>query len=112
MKKAKEILDKRLTNRVRLEKEAPELFYGFRELMKAYYKRGALSVKYKELMAVTAAVATCCAPSLAHHINNAIALGASRKEIIEAATVGVEFGGGPAFVLVRDHLLDYMDDLE
>jgi len=112
MKKAKDILDKRLTNRGRLAQNAPELFYGFRELMKAYYKRGAVSVKYKELMAVTAAVATCCAPSLAHHINNAIALGASRKEIIEAATVGVEFGGGPAFVLVRDHLLDYMDELE
>ena len=111
-KAAKEILDERLTNRVRMEKEAPELFQGFRELMKAYYKKGALSIRYKELMAVTASVATVCAPALAYHINNAIAHGASRKEMIEAATIGVKFGGGPALVMVRDHLLEYMDALE
>ena len=60
--KAKEVLEKRLENRRRLEKEAPTLYTGFNELMKAYYSRGVLDRKYKELMAITGAVATRCIP--------------------------------------------------
>ena len=64
---ANEILKKRKENTDRLEKEAPDLYNGFNELMKHYYKHGILGRKYKELMAVTASVATRlpvrCAPS-------------------------------------------------
>lgn len=62
MDNAKEILKKRKRNRERLEKEAPDLYHGFDELMKHYYKHGALDRKQKELMAVAAAVATRCIP--------------------------------------------------
>jgi hypothetical protein len=31
--------------------------------------------------------------------------------VLEAATIGVEVGGGPSFVVVRDHLLDFLDDI-
>ena len=37
--------------------------------------------------------------------------GATRNEILEAATIGVEVGGGPSFVVVRDNLLDFLDDI-
>ncbi len=60
--RATEILEKRLDNRSRLEKEAPNLYRGYNELMKAYYSHGAVERKYKELMAVAAAVATHCRP--------------------------------------------------
>ena len=60
MDNAKEILKKRKKNTERLEKEAPDLYHGFDELMKHYYKHGALDRKQKELMAVAAAVATRC----------------------------------------------------
>jgi AhpD family alkylhydroperoxidase len=63
-------------------------------------------------MAVTASVATRCIPCLANHANNAVSAGATRAEIMEAAAIGVEFGGGPSFVVVRDHLLDFLDDIE
>ncbi len=108
----KDILKKRTENRARLEKEAPNLYNGFNELMKHYYKRGVLDRKYKELMAVTAAVATRCVPCLANHTNNALAAGATRAEVLEAAAIGVEFGGGPSFVMVRDNLLDFLDEIE
>ena len=107
-----EILIKRKRNRDRLEQEAPDLFNGFNELMKYYYKETALDLKQKELIAVGAAVATRCIPCLANHANNAIALGATRAEVIDAAAIGVEFGGGPSFVAVRDNLLDFLDDIE
>ena len=112
MEAAKDILKKRAQNRDRLEKEAPNLYHGFNELLKHYYKHGAVERKYKELMAVAASVATRCIPCLANHANNAIATGATREEILEAAGVGIEFGGGPSFVIVRDHLLDFLDDIE
>ena len=108
----KDILKKRAKNRVRLEKEAPNLYSGFNELMKYYYKPGALERKYKELMAVALSVATRCVPCLANHATNAIEAGATREEVVEAAAVGVEFGGGPSFVVVRDNLLEFLDEIE
>ncbi len=57
---AKDILRERKANRERLEKEAPDLFHGFNELVKYYYKQGALDRKHKELMSVACAVATHC----------------------------------------------------
>lgn len=112
MSNLEEILIKRKRNRDRLENEAPNLFNGFNELMKNYYKDSALDQKYKELIAIGAAVATRCIPCLANHANNAISNGATREEIIDAAAIGVEFGGGPSFVIVRDNLLDFLDDIE
>lgn len=112
MSNAKDILKKRSINRKRLENEAPDLFKGFNEMMKYFYKPGALDRKQKELMAVTASVATRCIPCLANHANNAMTAGSSKEEIIEAAAIGVEFGGGPSFVVVRDYLLDFLGDIE
>ncbi len=108
----KDIVKKRIENRERLEKEAPSLYNGFNDLLKHYYKHGALDRKYKELMAVAASVATRCIPCLANHANNAISSGATREEVLEAAAIGVEFGGGPSFVVVRDNLLDFLDEIE
>ncbi|MCE5262395.1 MAG: hypothetical protein LLG97_02545 [Deltaproteobacteria bacterium] len=45
-------------------------------------------------------------------MGNALSARATREEIIEAASIGVEFGGGPSFALVRDHLLQFWDDLK
>lgn len=106
------ILIGRKRNRDRLEREAPNLFNGFTALMKNCYQDSALDSKYKELIAVGAAVATRCVPCLANHANNAYTHGANREEIIDAAAIGVEFGGGPSFVVVRDHLLAFLDDIE
>ena len=111
MRNAKDILKHRLVNRKKLEEEAPNLFHGFNELMKYYYKPGALDRKYKELIAVALSVATRCIPCLANHANNAVSAGANRQEILEAAAIGVEFGGGPAFVLVRDNLIQFLDEI-
>ena len=112
MESLAKILVNRKKNRDRLEKEAPDLFGGFNELMKAYYKESALSLKQKELIAVGAAVATRCIPCLANHMNNAISHGATREEVIDAAAIGVEFGGGPSFVAVRDNLFNFLDEIE
>lgn len=111
MTTVKEILEKRATNRARLEQEAPSLYAGFTDLMKAYYKPSAMERKQKELCAVAAAVATRCVPCLANHATNAVKAGAAREEVVDAAAIGVEFGGGPSFVVVREHLLQFLDEI-
>jgi len=111
MGELEQILKSRNASRERLQKEAPDLFNGFNELMKYYYKPGALSRWEKELMAVTASVATRCIPCVGIHLNNAMAAGATREQALEAAAIGVEFGGGPSFVVVREHLLGMLDEI-
>jgi AhpD family alkylhydroperoxidase len=108
----KEIVKNRIANAKHLEQDAPDLYHGFNDLMKRYYKHGALDRKQKELMAVTASIATRCIPCLANHVNNAIQAGATKDEVFEAAAIGVEFGGGPSFVIVRDTLLGFLDEIE
>lgn len=107
----RQIADKRAKNRKRLEKEAPLLFEGFDNLMKAYYAPSALDTRYKELIAVALSVSRCCVPCLANHTKNAIEAGATREEVIDAAKIGIEFGGGPSFVVVRSNLLDFLNEL-
>lgn len=109
--RVQQIVEKRTKNRGRLKKDAPLLFEGFYGLMKAYYQPSALDNKYKELIAVALSVSRCCIPCLANHTKNAIEAGATREEVIDAAQIGIEFGGGPSFVVVRNNLLDFLDEL-
>ncbi|MCX6690347.1 MAG: carboxymuconolactone decarboxylase family protein [Methanoregula sp.] len=109
--RVRKIVEKRAENQKRLKKEAPLLFEGFDNLMKAYYAESALDTRYKELIAVALSVSRCCIPCLANHTKNAIEAGATREEVIDAAKIGVEFGGGPSFVVVRNNLLDFLDEL-
>lgn len=105
------IITKRAKNQKRLKNEAPLLFRGFNDLMAAYYAKSALDTKYKELIAIALSISRCCIPCLAVHTKNAVEAGATREEVIDAAKIGVEFGGGPSFVVVRNNLLEFLDEL-
>lgn len=109
---ARKIIEDRKAATARLEAEAPTLREGFGQMIAAYYAPGALDLRGKELAAVACSVATASVPSLATHIANALAAGANRDQVIEAAAIGVEFGGGPAYTIARDHLLDFIDEIE
>ena len=111
METARDLLGKREVNMKRLETEAPHLVHGFKEFITDCFRPGALDRKQKELMAVAATIAVRCIPCVAHHANNAVKAGATRDEVLEAATIGVEVGGGPSLVVVRDHLMDFLDDI-
>ncbi|MEL7670844.1 hypothetical protein [Methanobacterium sp.] len=45
-------------------------------------------------------------------VNNAISAGATREEVIEAAAIGVKFGGASAYTIVRNNLLNCLDEIE
>ena len=100
----RDLLNTRAKNRLRLQKEVRCRTIASTRCSKRVYQEGAITLKNKELMAVAASVATRCVPCLANHASNAVAAGATRQEVLEAAGIGVEFGGGPSFIVIRDNL--------
>jgi len=68
---------------------------------KAAYSDGALSKKFKELIAVGISVTIDCESCMQWHIEQAAKVGATKAEILEAIEVGIEMGGGPATVSAR-----------
>ena len=62
---------------------------------------GALSSKYKELIAIAISIVVQCEWCIAFHVKMAIDKGASRQEIMESCWVAVAMGGGPALMYMQ-----------
>lgn len=81
--------------------EAPELesFLGFVETAEA---TDTLSNKTKELMSLAIGVVLRCHPCILWHTNAALDAGASEEEVVDALTVAVVMGGGPAMAYATE----------
>ena len=75
---------------------APELMKAFWEFDKAAVAKGAIPVKYKELIAVAVAVTTQCPYCIEIHANNARKAGAGEAELVEATMVAASLRAGGA----------------
>ena len=93
-------------------KESPKFMAAFNRLDGTAYADGALSRKHKELMAVAISVATRCSYCIAYHVEHCYELGATRDEILEAAQMGVVFGGSPALAYMGGVLIPALDECE
>ena len=91
-------------------------FYGeqlqaFAKFSESLYKPMKLDTKTKELIAVAVATYTTCEYCIVSHVYKALNAGATPEEIIEAALVSVNFGGGPAYAhtitLVKDAIKEF-----
>jgi pyruvate dehydrogenase E2 component (dihydrolipoamide acetyltransferase) len=107
-----ETLAERERNRERIQRMAPDLAAAVSGMITSNLKPGALDRRQKELIGVAGSVITRCEPCLAHHVRDALAAGATRQQVIEAASVGVNFGGAPSFVLCYSVLMQFLDDSE
>jgi AhpD family alkylhydroperoxidase len=81
-----------------LGSEIPGTMTGFTQLHKEAVQPGALSTKCKELIALAIAVVVRCDGCISYHVHDALATGATRKEITEAIGVAVMMGGGPSLM--------------
>jgi AhpD family alkylhydroperoxidase len=90
-----------------LAKAVPQAFASFRGLMTEATKDGALSSKFKELIAVAIAVEKGCGDCILFHVANAKKHGATREELSEALVVCIEMGGGPGAVYASRALTAY-----
>ncbi len=84
-----------------MKEDNPKYVEAFHEFFKETEKPGALDTKTKELISLALGVKAQCPFCIAFHTKNAIALGATRQEIMEAAYVATLMGGGPAIAHLR-----------
>jgi AhpD family alkylhydroperoxidase len=75
-------------------------------------KEGALTVREKELISMGIAIYNRCEDCIVYHTYNALQAGCTRKEILEAAGVGMVFGGGPSFGATASLLVATLDEFE
>jgi len=89
--------------------QCPDVMQGFMGMLHPAFQDGAVAVKQKELIAVSLGVYTGNEHCISYHVHKAIECGASQQEILEAASVAVTFGGGPAIAHVLTSVQDALD---
>lgn len=90
-----------------LSRGIAETMAGFRQMGKGAYADGALSRRFKELIALALSVAARCDGCVAYHAKRVVELGASRDEVLETLGVAVQMGGGPSMVYSGEALRAY-----
>lgn len=96
----------------KLGKEIPGVMGSFAKFNAEVLKDSALSTKTKELITIALAVGLTCEYCIRFHVPKAVAAGASRAEILEAAGVSIMMAGGPAATYAAVVLLELLDELE
>jgi len=90
-----------------LNKYAPVGFKGYQEFNEAAIQAGALSVKFKEIIAVAVATATQCPYCIEVHVNNADKEGATKEELSEAILVSAALRAGGAYAHMANMIDSY-----
>ncbi len=91
--------------------ELPGVMNSVRGLHSEVVKDGALSARTKELMMVAIAVSLRCEYCLWKHVPEAVKLGATREEILEAVSTAIVMAGGPAVAYGSVVVLKILDEL-
>jgi len=107
----KAFFDQWETDQAKLKDQAPEIARGFGGMFQAVMKKGELSVREKELIALAVGLADRCVPCINLHVKKCLEAGATRKQVLEAAGVSVMMRGGPSFTHVPEVIraLDYVE---
>ena len=105
---AKEFFEKFKNDVAKMKQQIPDTVTGFAALFGKVMQEGALSVREKELIALGIGVAQRCKPCIMAHVQKSLEAGATAQQILEAASVAVMMGGGPAYT----HIPVVMDTLE
>ena len=111
MNKTKEYFAKFKTDVDKMKAEIPDTIQGFGGLFGKVMKDGALTAREKELIALGIGVAVHCKPCIISHTQKCLEAGATRQQILEAASVAVVMAGGPAYVHIPV-VLETLDDLQ
>ena len=86
----------------------PNMINGFGGLFSRVMGEGAITGLEKEFIAVGIAVAATCSHCIRLHVKKCFEAGATKEQILEAASVAVMMGGGPAYT----HIPVVIDTLE
>ena len=94
-----------------LKEQLPEIANAFGILRDEATKDSVLSARTKRLMMVAVALAQRCEPCIRTHVKAAVEMGASRKEILEAAGISILMAGGPAMAYTSTVVLKIIDEM-
>jgi AhpD family alkylhydroperoxidase len=89
----------------------PDVMKAFAALSDAATMPGSLDAKTKELITLAIAVANHCDECIAIHVQDAVAAGATKQDIIETLGVAILMGGGPA-VMYATHAIAALKEFE
>lgn len=92
-KEPKELLNKFLQGMKDLSSERQFVYRPFDELLKSIFNPGKVDEKTKVFISIGIAVYSGNEHAMVYHINQALKLGATEEEIVEAALVAVVSGG-------------------
>jgi AhpD family alkylhydroperoxidase len=95
-----------------LAAQIPGVMKALMGLRSEVVKDGALSVKTKELMMIGIAVAIRCEYCLWKHVPEAVRMGATREEILEAVSTAIMMSGGPGVAYGSMVVLQILDELD
>jgi len=108
MSRAKEFYTEVDGKMEKMQKEIPDMVSGFGRLFSKVMTDGAISLREKELIALSIAVAANCHPCIMAHTKKCLDTGSTKAQILDAVSVAVVMGGGPAYM----HVIEVMDALE
>jgi AhpD family alkylhydroperoxidase len=81
----------------KLKQLMPDTVNGFGAMFTKIMQDGAIPLKTKELIAVAIAVAANCQHCIRLHVQTCLEIRLTKEEILDAASVAVMMGGGPAW---------------
>lgn len=102
MGEMKESVDQVIDMMEELSKHQPTSMKNFKKFMNEVLKEGTLDTKTKELITLGTAITARCKYCIAIHVKKALDAGATKEEILEASSVAILMGGGPAMTYVTD----------
>jgi len=76
-------------------------YRSFVEVERNAFRDGRLTKMQKELIAAGISVVINCESCMEFHISEALRVGATEEDVMEAIDVAIEMGGGPATVAAR-----------
>ena len=91
-----EYLEKVTSSVEEFKQELPEAYAAQKAFRDAVYQDGALSTKMKRLMAMAIAVRVGCPGCITFQTKLAVEAGATKAEVVEAASVATSMGGTTA----------------
>ena len=95
-----------------LATERPDVMGAFRNYMGTIEGNGPLDVKTKELIAIAISVYCRCEYCIVYHTFSAFKNGATREEILDAASTAMIYGGGPTQAYISATLMPCLDEFE
>jgi len=84
----------------KMQKLIPDAIKGFGSMFQTIMKDGILSLKEKELIAMAIGLTLRCEPCIILHVQKCLDAGATKEEILEAASVVIMMQGGPSYTHV------------